>query len=109
MSPSVEIGCCQDLQRLRPKSEALSLDVTKRNSVFASENVVALGRTDWVSRTTPTASSDEAAGRWMVVNYLLTVVPALPRHAAGPGLYRSPAHPYHSPKFAHSRDVLGPQ
>ena len=51
---------------------------------------------------TPTASADEATGRWMVVNFLPTAMTTLPRHMAGPGLKRSPAHPNHRSTFLHS-------
>ena len=60
-APSAQIGRRQDLEMVTPEVLAKS----------ASRNVVALknARMGWVTRWTPTASSDEEPGRLMVVNF----------------------------------------
>ena len=55
-----------------------------------------------VIRSTPTASTAEAGGRWMVVNFFLATTTALPWHVHGPRQARSPAYSNHRPTFLHS-------
>ena len=80
----------------------IELCIPLRRAFFQTGSGSRIGQ---LTRSTPTASSDEAGGRWMMVNVDRAATTVLLRHMDRLWQERSPAHPNHHPTFSHSSPV----